>query len=182
MNKDEDVFGEVVPKEDLSLSEWLLLFKTAWDIQIGFRKPWLHRGDEKYRQIRALIEGKPKVNRGIKRYDIDNSNGKCGGEYECCDPTICESQDGEWVKWDAIRALIEGKPIEKSLMKLAEDLGVSYSVAKIISDHAKPTVSREFVEKWVKRIWPMPEMAERCEGEMEVIALIRELGHETSDD
>ena len=47
----------------------------------------------------------------IKRYDIDNSEGKCGGEYEFCDPTVYESDDGEWVKWEDVRRLIEqGRP------------------------------------------------------------------------
>jgi len=49
----------------------------------------------------------------------------------------------------AIRRLIENQPpIKKSLMKLAEDLGVSFSAAKIISDHAQPEVDGEFIERW----------------------------------
>ena len=37
---------------------------------------------------------------------------------------------------------------EKSLMRLAEELGVSVSATKIIHDHAQPKVSDEFLEKW----------------------------------
>jgi len=50
--------------------------------------------------------------------------------------------------FDSIHRLIEGQPpIKKSLMKLAEDLGVSFSAAKIISDHAQPEVDVKFIEK-----------------------------------
>ena len=39
----------------------------------------------------------------------------------------------------------------KSLMKLAEDLGVSFSAAKIISDHAQPGVTEEWIEEKAER-------------------------------
>jgi len=41
-------------------------------------------------------------------------------------------------------------PIKKSLMKLAEDLGVSFSATKIISDHAQPEVDEKFIEIWAQ--------------------------------
>ena len=48
--------------------------------------------------------------------------------------------------------LIENQPpIKKSLMKLAEDLGVSFSAAKIISDHAKSEVDEKFIEQVINK-------------------------------
>lgn len=35
----------------------------------------------------------------------------------------------------------------KSLMKLAQDLGVPFSVAKIIHDHAQPTITEEWIKE-----------------------------------
>jgi len=40
----------------------------------------------------------------------------------------------------------------KSLGKLAEDLGISFSAAKIISDHAQPQVTEEWIEKWARKM------------------------------
>ena len=37
---------------------------------------------------------------------------------------------------------------EKSLMRLAEKLEISFSTAKIIHDHAQPTVTDEFLDRW----------------------------------
>ena len=48
-----------------------------------------------------------------------------------------------------IKALFNLK--NKSLMKLAEDLGVSFSAAKIISDHAQPRVTEEWIEEKAER-------------------------------
>lgn len=48
---------------------------------------------------------------------------------------------------EAIKASTNLK--NKSLGKLAEDLGVSFSAAKIISDHAQPGVTEEWIENWV---------------------------------
>lgn len=40
----------------------------------------------------------------------------------------------------------------KSLMKLASDLGISFSAAKIISDHAQPEVTKEWYEEKAREI------------------------------
>ncbi len=37
---------------------------------------------------------------------------------------------------------------EKSLMRLADKLGISFSVTKIIHDHAQPTVTDELLNRW----------------------------------
>ena len=36
----------------------------------------------------------------------------------------------------------------KSLMKLAQDLGIPFSVAKVIHDHAQPTITEKDIEGW----------------------------------
>jgi hypothetical protein len=36
----------------------------------------------------------------------------------------------------------------KSLGKLAEDLKISFSAAKIISDHAQPTITKKNIKEW----------------------------------
>ena len=62
---------------------------------------------------------------------------------------LANTIETELLMMKAIRRLIENQPpIKKSLMKLAEDLGVSFSAAKIISDHAQPEVDGEFIERW----------------------------------
>lgn len=47
----------------------------------------------------------------------------------------------------------KGNLRNKSLGRLAEDLGVSFSAAKIISEHAQPEVTEEWVEKKAKKLF-----------------------------
>ena len=58
-------------------------------------------------------------------------------------------------------------------MKLAEDLGVSFSAAKIISDHAQPEVDEKFIKKWTKAMIDVDNVI-TTEEEF-IIALIKEI-------
>lgn len=62
-------------------------------------------------------------------------------------------------------------PKNKSLGKLAEDLGVSFSAAKIISDHAQPEITEELIEEKVRELYEMCSYADRIHGFMYTIPI-----------
>ena len=66
----------------------------------------------------------------------------------------------------------------KSLGKLAQDLGVSFSAAKIIHDHAQPTVTEEDIRGWAEEAWDRSRHTRyRIEGIEEAMEeMLTELG------
>lgn len=46
----------------------------------------------------------------IKRYDLSPGD-QCGGEYEFCEISKEQSEDGEWVLWEDVKGLLaRGRP------------------------------------------------------------------------
>jgi len=66
----------------------------------------------------------------------------------------------------------------KSLGKLAEDLGVSFSAAKIISDHAQPKVTEEWIEEKAREIYERIPLDTKRENLKELKDFIRSLVEE----
>ncbi len=69
---------------------------------------------------------------------------------ECVQQNWCNETEEEYQQ---IVALIKNQPTimnlkNKSLGKLAEDLKISFSAAKIVSDHAQPEITKKDIECW----------------------------------
>lgn len=81
----------------------------------------------------------------LKRLDEKIKHGK---EFLIFTPNVKEWQR-ELQFYQQIKKLIQASTNlkNKSLGRLAQDLGVSFSAAKIISDHAQPEVTEEWIEE-----------------------------------
>lgn len=118
-------------------------------------------------ELLEWIEGKLEYIESRKRkpgHGICCTCQRCGHVYDDC---IC----GDEQAYEQIKALIKASfnLRNKSLMRLAETLGISFSAAKIISDHALiqghpnseqsvaqgqgKQATEEFVEKWADELY-----------------------------
>ena len=64
---------------------------------------------------------------------------------------------------------------DKSLMKLAQDLGVPFSVAKIIHDHAQPTITVREIKEGASETWDNIRDDPSYKAEENIEDVIREI-------